>query len=121
MRLNVLNIGEGYFSLSKRALEFDSNFFYTIRFLDNEKLNEIHITLNIKNFEEMYKSVMMFIEKKGDLWFWKSRESVAEFYQKLQNYDPSLPESLIEFQKTVDCIKSTLEIDGKLVSFTPIQ
>lgn len=121
MRLNVLNIGEGYFSLSKRALEFDSNFFYTIRFLDNEKLNEIHITLNIKNFEEMYKSVMMFIEKKGDLWFWKSRESVAEFYQKLQNYDPSLPESLIEFQKTVDCIKSTLEIDGKLVSFTPTE
>ena len=96
---------------------FPKHFFY----ICIEKLNEIHITLNIKNFEEMYKSVMMFIEKKGDLWFWKSRESVADFYQKLQNYDPSLPESLIEFQKTVDCIKSTLEIDGKLVSFTPIQ
>jgi len=119
LKLKNENIGECYFSLSKNGLLYNPYLTYTIRFINNSKIVEICISLKNKNQSDIYMALSSYIKKIGDYYYWNSLDDVYSFYQQLQRYNETFPQSFIEFQRTIDYIKSTLLLNGKNVSFVP--
>ena len=119
VRFNNNNVGETCFQTSMDGCFFNPSFTYKIAFLSNSQINEIHINLTIKNENHYKENLGNYIYQQNNTWFWNDRNTISDFYNQLQIYDKTLPESILEFQRTIDYIKSTLLLNGENVSFVP--
>ena len=96
VRFNNNNVGESCFQTSMDGCFFNPSFTYKIAFLSNSQINEIHINLTIKNENQYKENLGNYIYQQNNTWFWNDRNTISDFYNQLQIYDKTLPESILD-------------------------
>ncbi|ULQ58879.1 hypothetical protein K7I13_10105 [Brucepastera parasyntrophica] len=99
--------GESFFSASSEELLANGTYQYTINLLYNETVYSI--TLNLVNTEKFNRFPDIFEQRKNKKWYWKSRESPAQFYELLRMHDKTLPKQVLALEHAFEMILSTIE------------
>ncbi|MCQ2247942.1 MAG: hypothetical protein MJZ50_02935 [Treponema sp.] len=111
IEMNNEVVGETSFCIQSENLEVGSVFVYHIYFIDGNYIYQFWMEYRCKETEKLALSKMVDIfSYENDCLYWKDANSRYEFFQLLNQKNKQIPDSLLNYQKLYDNIRSNLKI-----------